>query len=233
MHLWTQSLTTGLTQDLNFAPAATLNLPLDAVAVTPPALKLVRPGSDVVEEPIEIAAADRDGHRFVSIANAVTPGIYELRNTEGNAVFQSFTVTRDRRESDLAAASQDKLNELAAEPPFQWFQEVEELTAPGVLIDGSYEIWKIPAFAVLWLLAAEFLLICWIRHRRMVTRPLHQGSLTEANASEVRFRSARSGEKTCSVEVQNAVHRADVMGATLTVRPWTPASSRQSEGGVL
>lgn len=233
MHLWTQSLTTGLTQDLNFPPAATLNLPLDDVAVIPPALTLVRPESDAVEEPIEIAAADEDGHRFVSIANAVTPGIYELRNTQGNAVFQSFTVTRDRRESDLAVASQEKLNELAAEPPFQWFQEVEELTAPGILIDGSHEIWRIPAFAVLWLLAAEFLLIRWIRQRRMVTRSLHQGSLTEANASEVRFRSARCGEKTGSVAVQNAVHRTDVIGAAVTARPWTPASPRQPEGGDL
>ncbi|MFN5797826.1 MAG: hypothetical protein ACK5AN_09860, partial [Planctomyces sp.] len=98
---------------------------------------------------------------------------------------------------------------------------------------GSYEIWKIPAFAVLWLLAAEFLLIRWIRQRRMVTRPLHQGSLTEANASEVRFRSARSGENTGSVAVQNAVHRADVIGVAVTARPWTPASPRQPEGGDL
>lgn len=171
MHLWTQSLTAGQSPDVNFAPAADLTLELTSSDRFVSELTLARPGGDIDEEPPRVDPAAEQDHVFVSIANAVSPGLYELRRKEDQTVLQSFTVARDRRESDFAVASVEKLKELATEPTFQWFQNIDELTTPEVITDEGREIWKALTFAVLWLLAAESLLIRWIRKRRMVPQP--------------------------------------------------------------
>jgi len=182
MHLWTRSLTAGQTPEVNFAPAThvTLELPNHHAGPLSPAdeasepsisdseLVLARPLSEGTEEPVSIDVETGDDRAFVSIANAAIPGLYELRRKQDKKVLQSFTVTRDRRESDLAVASEEKLKELAAAPTFQWFQDVDELTTPEIITDVGREIWKFLAFAVLWLLAAESLLIKWIGKRRRI-----------------------------------------------------------------
>jgi hypothetical protein len=187
MHLWTHALTAGQSPEMNLAPAASLTLELlrnqsgslipadDANEPAMAGLTLVRPMSESDQEPISVDVDDGDGHAFVSIASAITPGVYELRSKKNKTVLQSFTVIRDRRESEFATASEEKLKRLAAQPAFQWFQNIDELTSPGITTDGGREIWKTLAFAVLWLLAAESLLIRWIGKRRAVPSALQPG----------------------------------------------------------
>jgi hypothetical protein len=197
MHLWTRSLTAGQSPEANFAPAANVTLELsrshtgplspadDAGKPSLPELMLARPMSEGTEEPVTVDVETGDDRAFVSIENAVSPGLYELRQKQDKTVVQAFTVIRDRRESDLAVASEEKLKELAAEPTFQWFQNVDELITPEIITDVGREIWKTLAFAVLWLLAAESLLIRWIQKRRRVPRASQPGGgVTEQPRSQ-------------------------------------------------
>ncbi len=244
MHLWTQWLTAGQSPQANFAPGSnlTVELPGHSGSLLNPVddengpaiaeLKLVRPLSEVDEELISADVDDSDGHAFVSIAHAVTPGVYELRSKNDQTVLQSFTVTRDRKESDFAVASEAKLAELAAEPAFQWFEDIDELTAPGITTDGGREIWKIPAFAVLWLLAAESLVIRWIRKRRMVPSAFQLSSPTGFTPVEVDLRTTHIDGQVDSDVVQKSVHHRGQFGGGVPARPRKMASSLESEGGI-
>jgi len=244
MHLWTQALTAGQSPEMNLAPAANLTLELfrnQSGSLTPaddanePAmagLTLIRPMSESDVEPISVDVDDRDGHAFVSIASAITPGVYELRSKKDKTVLQAFTVIRDRKESDFATASEEKLKELAAKPAFQWFQDIDELTAPGITTDGGREIWKTLAFAVLWLLAAESLLIRWIRKRRMVPSSLQPNSPTGFTPVEVGLRTTHVDGQVDSDVVQKTVNHRDQPGGGVPARPRPVAASLKSEGGI-
>ncbi len=235
MHLWTQSLTTGQSSEMNFMPASQLAVELpaaDLLATNLTRLTLIPPMTTADAEPADVDVEFRNNQAFVSIENAVTPGVYELRKTKDNTVFQTFAVSRDRIESSLAIASEEKLKELAAKPAFQWFQDVDELTSPGITTDGGREIWKTLAFAVLWLLAAESLLIRWIRKRRMVPSALHASSPTGFTPVEVGLRTTRIDGQVDSEVVQKAVNHRDQPGGGVTARPRTLASSMKSKGGI-
>ncbi|MFN9720617.1 MAG: VWA domain-containing protein [Planctomycetota bacterium] len=244
MHLWTQSLTAGQSPEANLAPGSNLTVELSrrhGSSLNPvddenePAiaeLTLVRPLSEFDEQLISVNVDNRDGHAFVSIANAVTPGVYELRSKNDQTILQSFTVTRDRKESDFAIASEERLTELAAKPAFQWFRNIDELTTPGITTDGGREIWKTLAFAVLWLLAAESLLIRWIRKRRWVPQVPQHSFPTEFTPVETGFFPTHIEEKVCLEVVQKAVNHRDKPGGGALSRPRTVASSLKSEGGI-
>ncbi|MFO0976981.1 MAG: VWA domain-containing protein [Planctomycetaceae bacterium] len=249
MHLWTQSLATGQSPVLNISPTASATIELakatdeSSTESTPANATLVFPASSAVgDSPSEppgnqrtetrpVAVTWVQGTALVDVGPVISPGVYHVLEPDSPEPLQSFSVVRDTRESDLAIASEAKLNELAAVPGFQWFQEIDELTSPGITTDGGREIWKFLAFAVLWLLAAESLLIRWIRNRRSVTSSPQPNSPTGFTPVEVGLFTTRT-DTIHSAVVQKTVDHRDQPGGGVGKKPRSLVSSLNSQGDI-
>lgn len=237
MHLWAQSLANGKSPVLNIAPTASATIELarpddeTTADSTPTNLTLVSPDSDISDSdisnrPVEVAWASGTG--LVDAGATISPGVYHVIDPHFSTPLQSFSVLRDAGESDFSIASEAKRNELAAAFGFQWFQEIDELTSPGITTDGGREIWKLLAFIVLWLLAAESLLIRWIRSRRRV----EPSSPTGFTPVETGYCTTRVDVPFASEVVQKAGIHRDEPGGRGSTRPGTIATPLSAQGGI-
>ncbi|MBL8812574.1 MAG: VWA domain-containing protein [Planctomycetaceae bacterium] len=236
MHLWAQSLATGKLPVLNIAPTANATIELtrsddETTAESMPTnLTIISPNSDngdtgATQCPVEVAWTNGAG--LIDAGATISPGVYHVIDLDSSKPLQSFSVLRDAGESDLSIASEAKRNELAASPGFQWFQEIDELTSPGITTDGGREIWKLLAFMVLWLLAAESLLIRWIRSRRRV----QPSSPTGFTPVETGFCTTCVDVPFASSVVQKAGLHRDEPGGGVSTKPTTIASL-SAQGGI-
>ncbi len=133
---------------------------------------------------------------------AARPGLYTLKSQDASGLAQPFTISRDHRESDLAAVSEEKLKALQTAHDFQWFDSAKELQFAGVAELTEQELSPFLLIAVLCFVGAESLLAAWIRRRRKVTaspqQPLALGRMKHVGAmnSPTVERSARSKRPT-------------------------------------
>ena len=106
-----------------------------------------------------------------------------LKSRDASGLSQPFTISRDHRESNLAAVSEEELKALQTAHGFQWFDGAEELQFAGVAELTEQELSPFLLIAVLCFVAAESLLAAWIRRRRKVTaspqQPLASGRMNK------------------------------------------------------
>lgn len=205
MHVWSYHLANCQRDETNFEPAPELSVPVsltDIAGADVETLRLIDPTSE--EQLVSVAKGAKGD--LAQIMPAARPGLYTLKcalksalkSQDASGLSQPFTISRDHRESDLAAVSEEKLKALQTAHGFQWFDGAEELQFAGVAELTEQELSPFLLIAVLCFVAAESLLAAWIRRRRKVTaspqQPLATGRMKQAGAmnSPTGGRSARS-----------------------------------------
>ncbi|MEP3482014.1 MAG: hypothetical protein ABJZ55_22415, partial [Fuerstiella sp.] len=147
-------------------PELSVSLSLDTLAdANFDSLLLVHPTGE--EQTVKVV--QRPPSSLAQISPAGRPGVYTLSSQEAPGQSQSFTITRDQRESDLAVISDQKFNAVQTAHGFQSIRNAEELRIAGVTELAEYEIAPYLLLAVLCLIAAESLLAVWVRGRRSVS----------------------------------------------------------------
>lgn len=168
MHLWSYHLAASNGMAFDFEPTSDLVTELatqiDATEKIEN-LHLVEPGGTKRDIPISW----KQYAPFARIGRVARPGIYQLRDKQTGTRVSAFTIHRDREESDLSAASEDRLKEISRGLGIALIDDVNQLTSPVAVESAVTEIWNTLLFIVLWLLAAECLVTRWIRSRRGIT----------------------------------------------------------------
>jgi hypothetical protein len=200
MHLCSYYLADCQRDVSNFGPAPELSVPVslsDLADSEFDSLLLIDPAGE--ERRINVVQHSQ-GH-LAHVSPAGRPGVYTLSTRSSPGISQSFTITRDGRESDLAVVSEEKLNALQSAHDIRRIADAEQLRIAGLAEQAERDLSPFLLLAVLCLIAAESLLAEWVRRRRMVTASSQQPSAAQPLRPTVR----KSPAATLRVPASNAV----------------------------
>lgn len=164
MHLWVQRLASSDVDDFNFRASPQLIVELrngspKSTAGEGDTLKLTTPHGDT-----RVVSVSRTGSRQIAdIGFVAAPGVYRIRWGDETV---PFTVQRDARESEMAAASERQLKQVGERLGIEWIDSPDELRAIQRRTLNGRELWKCLLYATLCLLAVEIVLARWVTLRR-------------------------------------------------------------------